>query len=132
MISGLPKKKRIRGFGKFDQKDNRGPPLPPDFCKNYFFHLGWTYRKLVRGPIGNRFVDLSETGSWTYRKLVCGPIGNRFMDLPETGSWTYRKPVSGPIGNRLVDLSETSSWTYRKPVRGPKGNRFVPGAKRFS
>ena len=80
------------GTGKLEQKDNRGPPpsppLPPDFCKNYFFHLGWTYRKLVRGPIGNRFVDLSETGSWTYWKPVCGPIGNPFVDLTETGSWT--------------------------------------------
>ena len=74
-------------FGKLDFKDNRGGP-PPDFCKNYFFHLGWTYRKLVRGPIGNRFVDLSETGSWTYRKPVRGPNGNRFVDLTETGSWT--------------------------------------------
>ena len=75
-------------MGKFDQKDNRGPPPPPDFCKNYlifakisFLRLGWTYWKLVRGPIGNRFVDLLETGSWTYWKPVRGrgPIGNRFV-----------------------------------------------------
>ena len=71
----------------------------------------WTYRKLVRGPIGNRFVDLSETGSWTYQKLVSGPIGNCFVDLSETSSWTYRKPVRGPIGNRFMDLTETGWWT---------------------
>ena len=79
----------------------RGALLPPpDFCKNYY-----------SGPIGNPFVDLSETGSWTYWKLVRGPIGNRFVDLSETGSWTYRKLVRGPIRNRFVDLMETSSWT---------------------
>ena len=33
----------------------------------------------VCGPIGNGFVDLSETGSRTYQKLVCGPIGNRLV-----------------------------------------------------
>ena len=48
---------------------------------------------------------------WTYLKLVCGPIRNRFMDLLETGLWTYQKPVCGPIRNRFVDLSETSLWT---------------------
>ena len=42
----------------------------------------------MRGPIGNLFVDLSETGLWTYRKPVRGPNGNRFVDLTETGSWT--------------------------------------------
>ena len=42
----------------------------------------------MRGPIGNLFVDLSETGLWTYRKPVCGPIGNQFVDLTETSSWT--------------------------------------------
>ena len=87
-----------RGIGKFDLKDNRGPPNPPPFCKNYY-----------SGPIGNQFMDLSETGLWTYWKPVCGPIGNRFVDLLETGLWTYWKPICGPIGNRFVDLTETGS-----------------------
>ena len=68
-----------------------GAPPPPHtliFAKNSVLHLGWTYRKLVRGPIGNQFVDLLETGLWTYWKLVCGPNGNRFVDLTETGLWT--------------------------------------------
>ena len=65
-----------------------GPPTPLIFAKISFLHLGWTYRKLVHGPIGNRFVDLLETGLWTYRKPVRGPNGNRFVDLTETGSWT--------------------------------------------
>ena len=47
----------------------------------------WTYWKPVRGPIGNRFVDLLEIGLWTYA---------------ETGSWTYQKPVYGPFGNQFV------------------------------
>ena len=71
----------------------------------------WTYRKLVRGPIGNRFVDLSETGSWTYQKLVSGPIGNCFVDLSETSLWSYRKQVCGPIGTQFMALLETSLWT---------------------
>ena len=73
---------------------------PLIFCKNYY-----------SAPIGNPFVDLSETGLWTYRKPVRGPIGNWFVDLSETGLWTYQKPVRGPIGNRFMDLSETGSWT---------------------
>ena len=84
-IIGGPDQKDNRGP---DQKDNRGPPSPLIFAKISILCLGWTYRKLVRGPIGNRFVDLSETGLWTYRKPVCGPNGNRFVDLTETGSWT--------------------------------------------
>ena len=102
-----------RVVGKVDYKDNRGgAPHPPHFCKNYY-----------SGPIGNRFMDLSETGLWTYgNRFVHGPIGHRFVDLSETGLWSYRKPVCGPIGNRFVDLLETGSWTYWKPVRGPVGN----------
>ena len=46
------------------------------------------YRKLVRGPIGNRFVDLLETSSWTSQKPVQRPNRNRFVDLTETGLWT--------------------------------------------
>ena len=100
-----------KALGKFYQKDNKGPPSPLIFAKNSILRLGWTYWKLVCGPIGNRFVDLSETGSCTYRKPVSGPIGNRFADLSEIGSWTYRKPVRGPNGNRFVDLTETGLWT---------------------
>ena len=77
-----------------------GPPLPPTpliFAKIIFLPLGWTYWNLVRGPIGKRFVDLSETGLWTYWKPVRGPIGNRFMDLSETGLWIY---------------AETGSWGH--------------------
>ena len=97
-----------------------GPPPPPPHplisAKNSILHLGWTYSKLVHGPIGNRLMDLLETGSWTYRK--------RFVDLLETGSWTYWKPILGPMGNPFVDLlktdswtyAETSLWTYQKPV----------------
>ena len=36
-----------------------------------------------------------NAGSWTYRKPVRGPIGNWFVDLSEIGSWTNRKPVRG-------------------------------------
>ena len=57
-------------FGKFCLKDNNSPP---SFLQKLVF---FTYG----GPIGNWFVDLSETGR--------GPIGNRFVDLSETGSWT--------------------------------------------
>ena len=60
----------IMSFGKFWIKDHSAPPAPPpSFCKNYY-----------SGPIGNRFVDLPETGLWTNPKLVCGPIGNQFME----------------------------------------------------
>ena len=76
----------IPSFGKFGQKDSRVPPTPLIFAKISFLHLGWTYRKLVCGPIGNQFVDILKTGSWTYRKPVCGPIGNQFVDLLEIGS----------------------------------------------
>ena len=67
---------------------------PSHFCKNLVLQVRNPKDSLVRGPIGNRFVDLSETG---------------FLDLSETGSWTYLKPVCGPIGNRFVDLTETGS-----------------------
>ena len=77
-----------KALGKFYQKDNKGPPSPLIFAKNSNLRLGWTYWKLVCGPIGNRFMDLSETGSWTYWEPVCGPNGNRFVDLTETGLWT--------------------------------------------
>ena len=68
-----------------------GAPPPPHtliFATNSVLHLGWTYRKLVSGPIGNQFVDLLETGLWTYSKPAREPIGNRFVDLSETGLWT--------------------------------------------
>ena len=64
----------------------------------------------MRGPIGNLFVDLSETGLWTYRKLVHGPIGNRFMNLSETGS------CPAPKGS--VSFSEVGAGVP-KLVRGP-------------
>ena len=71
------------------------PPLI--FAKISFLHLWLTNRKLVCGPIGNWFVDLSGNGLWTYQKLVCGPIGNRFVDLSETSLWTNQQLVCGPI-----------------------------------
>ena len=81
-------KRILASVGKFWVKDYRGegPPPPPT--------------PLIFAKI--TIVDLSETGSWTYRKLVRGPIGNRFVDLSETGLWIYRKPVCGPFGNRFV------------------------------
>ena len=56
---------------------------PSHFCKNLVLQVRNPKDSLVRGPIGNRFVDLSETGSWTYRKPVRGrgPIRNRFLEL---------------------------------------------------
>ena len=58
-------------MGKIGLKDNSTRP-PLIFAKNILTGF-WTYRKPVRGsmrkpvrePIGNRFVDLTETGSWT-------------------------------------------------------------------
>ena len=50
-------------------------------------------------------MDLSETGLWTYPKLVRGPIGNRFVNLSETGSLTYAE-------TGLWTYAESGSWTY--------------------
>ena len=57
----------------------------------------WTYRKLVRGPVRNWFVDLSETVSLTYWKPVRGP------DLSETSSC--------PAPNGFVSFSEALNLT---------------------
>ena len=37
---GSPNCKK-KGFGFFDQKDNRAPPPPPEFCKNYGGWRDW-------------------------------------------------------------------------------------------
>ena len=42
------------------------------------------YSTSMRGPIGNLFVDLSETGLWTYRKLICGQW--RLKDFSQGGA----------------------------------------------
>ena len=83
------------------------PPHTLIFATNSVLHLGWTYRKLVSGPIGNQFVDLLETGLWTYWKLVCGPNGNRFVDLTETGSYPAPK---GLVSFSEVGRTETGSY----------------------
>ena len=85
---------------------------PSHFCKNLVLQVRNPKDSLVRGPIGNRFVDLSETG---------------FLDLSETGSWTYLKPICGPNGNWFVDLTETGLCP------APKGlvNFIVAGRRRF-
>ena len=65
------------------------PSTPPHrFFKNFYKPQNWN----KTSPL----VDLLETGLWTYRKLVCGPMGNRFVDMgnrfvdiSEIGLWTY-------------------------------------------
>ena len=94
------------------------PPLPAHlshFGKNFYRpqtlpYGSWTYQKPVCGPM---------------QKPACGPIGDRFVDLLETGLWTYRKPVRGSIGNWFVKLSETGLWTYRKPVCARRQPHFT-------
>ena len=72
---------------------------------NEFLWFGESLVLLYQSIPKNTIVDLSETGSWTYRKLVRGPIGNWFVDLSETGSWTYAETGSWTY-------AETGSWTY--------------------
>ena len=57
-------------------------------------------------------MDLSETGLWTYQKLVRGPIGNRFVDLSETGLCPAPKGVV-----RLSEVGAGVPKLVRGPMR---------------
>ena len=56
------------------------------FTKNISFTPLWRVGvNLTKNYFSLPMVDLLETCSWTYWKLVRGHIGNRFVDLSETG-----------------------------------------------